>query len=374
MNFVLRFLCAILNFFYGIISVIRWLKPQGKKQTLPKITDALLMISATDLAEKIRKREVTSEHVCISYIKRIKEVNPFLNAVVEERFENALQEARNVDAYLQSSVTSDEELEKTKPLLGVPLTVKESCSLAGLSLCGGTLERIGIKADKDGEVVSKLKASGAIPLLVSNTPEICLCWESTNFITGRTNNPYDFTRTSGGSSGGEGALLGAGASVIGIGSDVAGSIRMPAMFNGVFGHKPSARIIPIKGHYPYCTDANYADYLAIGPMMRYSKDLKLMVKLMARDEVLPDLNLNEKVDLSSVKIFFMEEEGKSFVLPTVQNEIALAIRQSVEHLRSKCNCQIIQDYNFTELKNSCEIAGSVLYSLKDVPNLLKAVS
>ncbi|XP_044258766.1 fatty-acid amide hydrolase 2-B-like [Tribolium madens] len=371
MNFLIRFLCVILRVIDALATPIYWLKSRGKKRAVPTIKDGLLKISATELAEKIRNRELSSEQICAAYIKRIKEVNPLLNAVVEERFESALQDARNVDIYLQS-LSEHEELAKTKPLLGVPLTVKESCSLAGFSLCGGTVSRAGIKADQDGEVVSKLKSSGAIPLLVSNTPEICLSWESSNFVTGQTNNPYDVTRTSSGSSGGEGALLGAGASLIGIGSDVAGSIRLPAMFNCVFGHKPTARTIPIKGHFPYCTDERYADFFAIGPMTRYSKDLKLMMKVMANESLLPVLRLEDKVDLSKIRVFFMEEESKSFVSPKVQDEISQAIRQSVEYLKVRCNCEIISDFKFTELKNSCEIAGSALYSLDDIPNLLKA--
>jgi fatty acid amide hydrolase 2 len=203
MNFAVRFLVLLLHVLYVLITPILWLKSRKKKQTIPTISDGLLKISATELAAKIRKREVSSEQVCTAYIKRIKEVNPFLNAIVEERFESALQDARNIDSYLRESLESEEELEKTRPLLGVPLTVKESCSLEGLSLCGGTLSRAGIKASTDSEVVAKLKASGAVALLVSNTPEICLSWESNNFITGRTNNPYDTTRTSSGSSGGE---------------------------------------------------------------------------------------------------------------------------------------------------------------------------
>lgn len=108
-----------------------------------------------------------------------------------------------------------------------------------MSHCVGNKSRAGTRAQEDSEAVRRLRAAGAVVLLVSNTPEYCLSWESSNLVTGRTSNPYDVTRTSGGSSGGEAALLGSGASVVGVGSDVAGSIRMPAMFSGVFGHKPT---------------------------------------------------------------------------------------------------------------------------------------
>lgn len=130
-----------------------------------------------------------------------------------------------------------------------------------MELSVGNIARLKLKATEDGDAVKLLKDAGAIPLLVSNTPEYCLSWDTTNFVTGTARNSYNTSRTTGGSSGGEvsnrrfiiafsylfkitlqGGLLGAGASVIGIGSDLAGSIRMPALFNGVFGHKPTPGI------------------------------------------------------------------------------------------------------------------------------------
>lgn len=104
----------------------------------------------------------------------------------------------------------------------------------------GSLGREGFRAAQDGAAVARIRRAGGIILLVSNTPEFCLYWESNNRITGRTNNPYHTKYSPGGSSGGEGALLGAGASIIGIGSDVAGSLRLPGLLNGVFAHKCTA--------------------------------------------------------------------------------------------------------------------------------------
>lgn len=182
--------------------------------------------------------QLRSEDVVRAYIQRIREVNPLINAVVEERFAAAIEEAKKADELIASAQTI--WLIKTYPLLGVPFTVKESCALKGAPLTGGSLPRRSVRASVDGEAVANLRASGCIPLLVSNTPEYCLSWESYNHVTGRTLNPYDSRRTAGGSSGGEGALIGAGASLFGVGSDVAGSIRVPSLFNGIFGHKPTA--------------------------------------------------------------------------------------------------------------------------------------
>ena len=162
--------------------------------------------------------QVKSEDVVRQYIERIKEVNHFLNAVGEDRFEDAIKEAIKADKMcLDMSLI---HLVKNYPLLGVPFTVKESCGLKGLPQYSGSIARFekGIRAEKDCVVVEKLRAAGAIPLLVSNTPEFCMSWECYNHINGRVMNPYDSGRTSGGSSGGEGALLGCGASLFGVGS------------------------------------------------------------------------------------------------------------------------------------------------------------
>lgn len=197
--------------FIGLLQLIaRWLTfpfyfmlSLQRTKTLPPITDEVLLQSASTLAKKIRKRQLSSEDAVQAYIARIKEVNPYLNAVVEDRFEDAVRDAQEVDRLVTSHCKAEQEIEKETPLLGVPLTVKECCSVKGMSHCVGSLSRRGIKADKDSEAVELMRKAGAIPLLVSNTPELCLSWETTNLVTGKTLNPYNFLRTSGGSSGGE---------------------------------------------------------------------------------------------------------------------------------------------------------------------------
>ncbi|KAG5886379.1 hypothetical protein JTB14_034911 [Gonioctena quinquepunctata] len=328
-------------------------------------------MSASDLATKIRRNQLSSEEVCKAYIDRIKEVNPFLNAVVEDRFQMAMKDARDVDEYLVKSGLNEEELKKTKPLLGVPLTVKESCGVEGLENSVGYLPRKGVKAESDGEVVRRLRNSGAIPLLVSNTPELCMGIESSNFISGTTNNPYDTTRTSGGSSGGEGALLGAGASVIGIGSDVGGSIRIPAMYNGVFGHKPSARLVSIKGHIPFGDIENLQDALVIGPITRYAQDLKLMMTVMVEPEQKNKLRLDEKVDLSKLNVFFMKDSGNCLV-SNVQDEIKQAVVTATEYLGENCGSTIIRNKKFP-VKDAITVCNKVLFtSIKDLPTPIGA--
>ncbi|KPJ21489.1 Fatty-acid amide hydrolase 2, partial [Papilio machaon] len=148
---------------------------------------------------------LTSGEVVGAFIERVKEVNPYLNAVVDERFEEALQEANTLDQRLHEARWggADTELLKDKPLYGLPFTVKESCSLAGMSDSVGCVERSGSRAASDGAAVRRVRGAGAVPLLVSATPELCLGWETTSLLHGRTNNPYDLHCTPGGSSGGE---------------------------------------------------------------------------------------------------------------------------------------------------------------------------
>lgn len=147
--------------------------------------------------------KISSEYVIRSYIARIKQVNPILNAIVQDRFAEAITEAQNVDKLISSKKISVEELKISKPLLGLPVTVKESIAVKGMSNRAGSLFNNKIKSEIDATAITQVKNAGAIPLLVSNTPELCMNWETVNNITGRTCNPYDSRRTSGGSSGGE---------------------------------------------------------------------------------------------------------------------------------------------------------------------------
>ncbi|KRT83732.1 amidase, partial [Oryctes borbonicus] len=131
-----------------------------------------------------------------------KTADKILNAVVEDRYLQAVEDAKKYDQLLDQPDTDLDEIARTKPLLGVPVTIKESCSVKGLSLVVGVTFRKGTKATEDGAAVAKLRAAGAIPLLVSTTPELCLSISCENLVTGRTRNPYNTSCTSGGSSGG----------------------------------------------------------------------------------------------------------------------------------------------------------------------------
>ncbi|KAG5321029.1 FAH2B hydrolase, partial [Pseudoatta argentina] len=186
----IRIVFTIVNVVYNIFRPI-WLFFHKKPPSIPPITRPIYMLSATKLAKKIREGEITSSEVVREYIMRINEVNSFINAVVDERFADAIIEAKNYDQQLKEGKFDIKTLEKEKPLYGVPITIKECCAVKGCSHTGCTLPCKGIKADYDAAIVEMLRNAGAIPLCVTNTPEMCGGFDSTNLLYGRTCNPYD---------------------------------------------------------------------------------------------------------------------------------------------------------------------------------------
>ncbi|XP_076240162.1 fatty-acid amide hydrolase 2-B-like [Calliopsis andreniformis] len=326
-NLVILFLHVLLVIVRPFYHLIYLRRPTN----LPPIKNHLLKLSVTTLARMIRNKEISSQAVVEAYIERIKEVNPFINAVVEDRFEEALNDAKICDEKLQTEEVTAAMLEQEKPLYGIPFTVKETCSLKGLSCTGGAVARRGMKSSEDGAAVELIKNAGAIPLCVSNIPEMCASYHTENFLFGATKNPYDRRRTPGGSSGGEGALIASGASILGIASDLGGSIRVPSLFNGICGHKPSPGIIPIQGHFPASDDPNFVNIFNIGPMARYMEDLHLAVKIMtSRSE--KNLGLDEPVDVKTVRVFFIDNFKSFCGIRKPKSEIRLAIKKAVRHL------------------------------------------
>ncbi|KAF2883402.1 hypothetical protein ILUMI_22765 [Ignelater luminosus] len=249
-----------------------------EKKALPPMDEPVPFLSATTLADKIRKQQ--------AYIKRIKQVNQILNAVFEDRFIDAIEDARKVDKYIANTILTEKELERCKPLLGIPETVKQSCSVEG------SLKRVDVKAASDCAALHRLREAGAIPILISNTPEMCVSWECNNLITGTTCNAYDINCSSGGSSGGES--------------------RLPAMFNGVFGHKSTPGVIPI-GHWPRTPDESFRVYFTPGPLTRFAEDLKLMMTALSGN-ISTEIKLHEKIIYMKVDL-----------VPAVQQEIRAAV-------------------------------------------------
>lgn len=236
--------------------------------------DPLCTLPATRLAEMVRAREVSARALVEAHAAQIAKANPSINALVALRLDRARAEADAADARL---ARGDDDL---PPFFGVPCTIKEAFALEGMPWTSGFVARKDVRALGDATAVARLRAAGAIPLGVTNTSELCMWFESFNRVYGRTTSAYDPARIAGGSSGGEGAAVGSGMSPFGLGSDVGGSIRLPAFFNGVFGHKPSGGLVPNTGQYPSPT-GTAGRMLSTGPLCRSARDLYPLLRVLA---------------------------------------------------------------------------------------------
>jgi amidase len=235
-----------------------------------------LLQSATDAARMLRRKEISSRELTEMLLARIDSVNPALNAVVALRPEAALQEAAAAD---EATARSD----AAGPLHGVPMTIKDSLNVAGLHTTWGNPAFKDFVADWDATVVQRLRRAGAIIIGKTNVAFMLGDFGQTaNELYGVTNNPWDTTRTPGGSSGGTAAALSAGMTFLEYGSDLVGSIRIPASFCGVYGLKPSVGIVPLTGFQPPGPPAGSSDMMymsAVGPLGRSAHDLRVALSV-----------------------------------------------------------------------------------------------
>jgi len=223
----------------------------------------ILALSGIAQAALIRNRKISPEELFSLHLERIAEVNPAINAVVEV-------------------MPPSEPL--PGPMSGVPLSIKDSIQVAGTVCSAGTLGyRNAPKSARDATLVARLRSAGAVPIARTNLPDLLFAFESDNYIYGRTNNPYDHSRTSGGSSGGEAALIASCGSPFGLGSDAAGSVRLPAHYCGIASLKQTSGRLARTGHVPPA--GGWAEALwQIGPMARHVEDLQaLMLILLGED-------------------------------------------------------------------------------------------
>ncbi|RXG59052.1 Fatty-acid amide hydrolase 2 [Armadillidium vulgare] len=188
-------------------------------------------------------------------------------------------------------------------------------------------------AEEDAESVRLMKDAGAINLGVTNVPELCMWWESSNTVYGRTNCAYDVNRMPGGSSGGEASLQCACGTPMSIGSDLGGSIRLPSFFNGVFGHKPTSDVVSNKGAEPNLIGL-YNSYSVTGPVCKYVDDLSLMYKVLAGKN-LGLLSLDKKVDLKDINFYYIETDGQNPIVSRVSEEISSAQHKVLKHFEDE---------------------------------------
>lgn len=238
--------------------------------------------SAQELATKIQTKQISITAVITAYLKQIDELNPSINAISHFRDRAAiLEEAKQKDLQLKNGLAKG-------VLFGVPITIKESFLVKGLTVSNGDPLLRKYMATEDAELVKRLKEAGAIIIGMTNLPLFCIDWQSTNFWNGQTNNPHDLTRVAGGSSGGSSAAVAAQFSPISIGSDAGGSIRVPAHFCGICGLRPSEGLLSNKGHLKNPNKPQGRRHIVTpGPFANTVDDLILSMQVLANHEKYP---------------------------------------------------------------------------------------
>jgi fatty acid amide hydrolase len=284
-------------------------------------THALADMSAAEIVRCIAARDLSSTEVLEHFIARLEAVNPKLNAVTVELYDRARRKAGEVDHARSRG-------EKLGPLAGLPITIKECFDLVGTaSTYGLSSRRNEIEATNDPHVAALL-AAGAIPIAKTNLPQLMIFTETDNPLYGRTNNPWDLERSCGGSSGGEGAVIGAGASPFGLGNDIGGSLRIPAAFCGIASIKPTAGRVP-----DHCSHGLPIGQQGItaqaGPMAKYVADVAMGLRVLdrARDPFVypgPELGDPAAVDLSRLRFATFTDDGEFPVAPAVRRAVAEA--------------------------------------------------
>lgn len=288
-------------------------------------------LSATEIARAISSGELSAREAVEAHVRRVEAVNPRLNAVVVPLFERARAEAEAADA-------ARREGRRLGPLHGVPVTVKESFEVEGTAATLGVEGRAARKATADGFLVARLRRAGALILGKTNVSQMLMGNEAANPLYGRTNNPWNPERAPGGSSGGEAAIIAAGGSPLGFGSDIGGSVRLPAHACGVHALKPTAGRLTMKGHaelYP----GQEAVLVQPGPLARSVADLALAFDVLsaegqdAADPAVPHVARRDPsaVPLESLRVAFYTDNGFMRAAPALRR----ATLEAAEALRAR---------------------------------------
>jgi len=235
-------------------------------------------LPAWRLAELIRGGAISCLELLDHYVARVERLDPRINAVVVRDFAHARERARALDS----------QSDRSAPLFGVPMTVKESFNLAGLPTTWGHEAQRGSAASEDALPVQRLTGAGAVVFGKTNVPVSLADWQSFNPVYGTSSNPWNQSHTPGGSSGGSAAAMAAGLSGLELGSDIGGSIRVPAHYCGVFGHKPSWGLCSSRGQSLVLT-AGMGDISVIGPLARSARDLELALDVIAGGDPVQDV-------------------------------------------------------------------------------------
>jgi Asp-tRNA(Asn)/Glu-tRNA(Gln) amidotransferase A subunit family amidase len=281
----------------------------------------------TEQARLLRTKKMSPLELLDHHLARISKLNPALNAFVSTDETAARATARALD-----KIPADQR----SPLHGIPVSIKSSFEVKSWRAeCGSALRKNFISSE-DAVLVQRLRCAGAIPIGSTNVPEFLMAYETDNLLYGRTNNPWDLSRTSGGSSGGESAAIAAGLSSAGIGSDGGGSIRIPAHYTGICGLKPTPGRIPGTGHFP-ASAGPFVQMGVVGPLARTVADLSALFEVLAGPDIgdpasapVP-LAKPSSAEIKNLRIGFFEEDGG---VP-VTEETAKAVRDAAAALSAQ---------------------------------------
>ncbi|UYN96812.1 MAG: amidase [Enhydrobacter sp.] len=275
--------------------------------------------TAKQLATAVRKKKIGCLELLDLYLKRIEALNPALNAVIATDIEGARKRAKAADRAVKAGKTLG-------PLHGVPMTIKESFNVAGMVTTWGDPANKGNVALENSLVAQRMLDAGVTLFGKTNVPLMLADWQSYNAVYGSTNNPWDPGRTPGGSSGGSAAALAAGLTGIEAGSDIGASIRNPAHYCGVFGHKPTWGVVSPKGH-ALPGSVAYGDIGVVGPLARGADDLEIAMDVMAGPDGIDgrgwklSLPRSKKKKLRDFKVAVLLSDANAEVDDSVQAEL-----------------------------------------------------
>lgn len=306
----------------------------------------LYFLPARQLARLIKEKKISCVELMQIHLTRTAQINSKLNAIIQLKDpEKALQEARIADKKLARQQT-------TGPLHGLPITIKDCCKVKDFIISKGSYAYDFVPKE-DATVVARLKAAGGIVLGISNVPELNIAYETDNDRYGKTVNPYDLTRTPGGSSGGEAAIIAAGGSALGLGTDAGGSIRQPAHNTGIAGIKPTRGLIPNTGNVPNDGRGLLGPLTTYGPMARFVDDLSLALALLAGPDYADPDTLAISIpkpqpDFKSLRIAFYTDNGiakpDAASLNTI-HQVITVLQTEVKHIEAHCPPHLVELYS-----------------------------
>ena len=326
--------------------------------------------SATVMLQALRERQLSAVELLGLHVRRIERYNPDLNAIVSPDYTDAHRTAAAADAARMRG----EDLS----LLGLPITVKESINVRGLRTTVGMPDWSEAYVDFDAPLVRQVRAAGAVIMGKTNVPPMIWDWQANNPIFGRTNNPWDLQRTPGGSTGGGAAALAAGLTPLEFGSDIAGSIRVPAAFCGVYGHKPSETALPRTGQFPFPPLPNAGLVMGVlGPLARSAADLALAFSITAGPEEGEDAAW--RLEIPSARHTRLADYRVAVLpkpdwLPVEPEILASLERLNRELERAGAHVREIQPESFADLRQHTHLYLSLLWAsapLLGTPALLQ---